>query len=161
VNECHLPPKTRRCGHPLGTTRWCPDCELAQRRTPADLSTAAPCSSGDLSTAPRVQFAGPQPEEGDELGELGDAPDFSALNAVLDRFIAACNGLHASMTRLRESNAQVRDAADAKRYRALRAACLSPKADPVWGAAMVLAGEGQHRAQDFDAAIDAATVSKA
>ena len=23
--------KLRPCGHPLGTTRWCPDCELAGR----------------------------------------------------------------------------------------------------------------------------------
>ena len=29
------PQPTRRCGHPLGSTRWCPDCELADRsKTP-------------------------------------------------------------------------------------------------------------------------------
>lgn len=27
----HQQPAARACGHPLGSTRWCPDCELAER----------------------------------------------------------------------------------------------------------------------------------
>jgi hypothetical protein len=31
----------RKCGHPLGDTTWCPDCELAEARSSGEFRTWA------------------------------------------------------------------------------------------------------------------------
>lgn len=47
----------RRCGHPLGSTRWCPDCELQEARKTGEFVVRRPraygySDKGELIVAP-------------------------------------------------------------------------------------------------------------
>lgn len=44
--------RARRCGHPLGSTRWCPECVLAESYASGEWSLFPESAAATTSTAP-------------------------------------------------------------------------------------------------------------
>lgn len=44
----------RKCGHPLGATSWCPDCELAEARASGEFRNGYAASAPALQGEPRI-----------------------------------------------------------------------------------------------------------